>query len=108
MFLDKGRWALGADGFEDTPAVAKNVTVESKIGGSFNSMTYNKGASVLKTIELAVGPKIFRNALRRYLQNRSVKRKLQTFFHLKYVNYFSRKFNTAVSNDFMGGFSVRI
>lgn len=70
LFVDTCRYVLGADGFEDSLPVSKKVTKESEISQSFDTMTYSKGPSVLRMIELTIGPKVFQNALRKYLQNR--------------------------------------
>lgn len=49
------------------PIVVKNVTDAEEISSLFDSITYSKGASILRMLEKTVGSDRFRDALREYL-----------------------------------------
>jgi glutamyl aminopeptidase len=53
------------------PIVVENVTSAAEITSLFDSITYSKGASVLRMLEKIVGPIRFREGLRDYLRNNS-------------------------------------
>jgi glutamyl aminopeptidase len=50
------------------PIVVKNVTSTAEITSLFDSITYSKGASILRMLEKIVGSDTFRNSLRDYLK----------------------------------------
>jgi len=50
------------------PIVVENVTSAAEITSLFDSITYSKGASVLRMLEKIVGPNRFREGLRDYLR----------------------------------------
>jgi aminopeptidase N len=51
------------DGFQTTVPVANEVQTTQEIGTIFNSITYSKGASLLKMLEATVGEENFRQGL---------------------------------------------
>ncbi len=53
------------------PIVVENITSAAEITSLFDSITYSKGASVLRMLEKIVGPDRFREGLRDYLRNNS-------------------------------------
>jgi len=50
------------------PIVVKNVTDAGEITSLFDSITYSKGASILRMLEKIVGSEKFRNGLQDYLK----------------------------------------
>jgi glutamyl aminopeptidase len=50
------------------PIVVQNVTSPADITSLFDSITYSKGASILRMLEKIVGSNIFRDGLRDYLR----------------------------------------
>ena len=51
------------------PIAVKNVTDAAEITSLFDSITYSKGASILRMLEKTVGADRFRDGLRDYLAN---------------------------------------
>lgn len=51
------------------PVIVHNVTSAADITSIFDSITYSKGASILRMLEKIVGFETFRNGLRDYLTN---------------------------------------
>lgn len=52
------------DSFEATHPVSANVTSTSEIGSLFDSITYDKGSSLLRMLEATVGEANFQEGLR--------------------------------------------
>ena len=57
------------DSFESTHPVSANVTSVSQIGSLFDSITYDKGSSLLRMLEATVGEDNFREGLRVFFFN---------------------------------------
>lgn len=53
------------------PIVVQNVITAADITSLFDSITYSKGASILRMLEKIVGADTFRDGLRDYLQTNS-------------------------------------
>lgn len=51
------------DGYQITAPVFNPVSTTAEIGTVFNSITYNKGASLLRMLESAVGDENFKQGL---------------------------------------------
>jgi len=60
--------ALGLDALKTTHAVHAAVETPAQIDEAFDSITYAKGAAVLRMIESYVGPDTFRRGVNTYLQ----------------------------------------
>jgi hypothetical protein len=61
--------AMGSDEALSTQSVRQPVTTKEAIGASFDGdITYNKGASVVRMFEAALGPEVWRDTIREYLR----------------------------------------
>src|SRR5581483_8193413 len=60
--------ALGIDSFASTHPIHARADSPAEIEGSFDAITYHKGAAVLRMVESFVGPETFRRAINTYLQ----------------------------------------
>ncbi|XP_011870129.1 PREDICTED: uncharacterized protein LOC105563274 [Vollenhovia emeryi] len=67
--VEQHQTALIADGLESSLPMTRDVFNKSQIAGIGDTITYNKGASIVRMMSLLFGPEIFENALRRYIQN---------------------------------------
>lgn len=61
---------FGADSLEDTRPLSDEVFTPDEIADRFGSISYNKGASVIRMLEHAVGHNRFISALRNYLKTK--------------------------------------
>jgi len=68
--VEQHQSALAADGLESSFPMTREVSNKSQIAGIADTITYNKGASILRMINLLFGTNIFENALRIYIQNK--------------------------------------
>ncbi|CAF1192609.1 unnamed protein product [Adineta steineri] len=68
------------------PIVVKNVTDAGEITSLFDSITYSKGASILRMLEKIVGSQTFRNGLREYLKINAFDVGDPSFFYNKLFN----------------------
>jgi aminopeptidase N len=60
--------ALGLDGLKATHAIHAPAETPAEIDEAFDSITYEKGAAVLRMIENYLGPDTFRKGINAYLQ----------------------------------------
>jgi aminopeptidase N len=60
--------ALALDSFAATHPIRASVESPGEIEGSFDTITYQKGAAVLRMVESYVGADAFRRGINRYLQ----------------------------------------
>jgi len=60
--------ALGLDSLASTHPIHASVESPAEIEGSFDSITYQKGAAVLRMVEAYVGADTFQRAINTYLQ----------------------------------------
>lgn len=67
--------AFGIDGLADTHALSQEVNTPAEISVMFDQVTYNKGASVIRMLQHAIGNDSFVNGLRVYLKDRLVSNK---------------------------------
>lgn len=79
---------MGQDSLENVHAMSFTVNSPAEISVAFDSISYNKGASVLRMIEHLMGPNNFQAALRAYLR-------------LQYVDDFAPENNSIVSNEYL-------
>lgn len=61
---------FGADSLEDSKALSHEVYTPDEIAERFGSISYNKGASVIRMFEHALGNTTFIAALRNYLKKK--------------------------------------
>lgn len=57
------------DGIQSTVPIENPVITSEQIGAVFNSITYSKGASVLRMLESTVGDENFRQGLNVIISN---------------------------------------
>lgn len=62
--------ALTIDSFESSRPMTREVSSQSQIGGMGDSITYAKGASIVRMMNLMFGTSVFELALRDYLHNK--------------------------------------
>lgn len=62
--------ALFVDGLNSSSPLSRNVASQAEIGKSGDTITYNKGASVIRMMEKSFGSEIFNKALQNYLESR--------------------------------------
>ncbi|CAF0733249.1 unnamed protein product [Rotaria sordida] len=75
------------------PVVVRNVTSAADITSLFNSITYSKGASILRMLEKIVGSNTFRDGLRDYLKTNAFDIGDPTIFYNKlFKNISGEKF----------------
>ncbi len=60
--------ALSVDGLHSTRPIEFPVTAPREADAMFDVLTYEKGASVLRMLEQYLGPNVFREGVRQYLQ----------------------------------------
>lgn len=68
--VEQHQSALIVDGFESSLPMTRNVSSQSEIGGMGDSITYSKGASIVRMMNLTFGTNLFNSALREYLKNK--------------------------------------
>ena len=76
------------------PIVVKNVTDASEIISLFDSITYSKGASILRMLEKTVGADRFANGLRDYLA-------ANAFGVGDPISFYNQLFDTTSGEEFM-------
>ena len=59
--------AMGIDGRAGTHPVIMRIDDVSQVEGAFDSITYGKGAQVVRTLEATLGDDAFRDGVRRYM-----------------------------------------
>ena len=62
--------AFSADGLNSSSPLTRDVNSQSEIGQSGDTISYKKGASVLRMMEMSFGSQIFNEALINYLELR--------------------------------------
>ena len=61
---------FGDDSLEDTKALTHEANTPAEISDRFGSISYNKGASVIRMVEHTLGHNTFIAALRTYLKTK--------------------------------------
>ena len=75
------------------PVVVRNVTSAAEITSLFDSITYSKGASILRMLERTVGSERFRNSLQDYLRTNAFDiGDPTTFYNKLFVNTSGEQF----------------
>ncbi|KAF3426305.1 LOW QUALITY PROTEIN: hypothetical protein E2986_13349 [Frieseomelitta varia] len=69
FLVEQHQTALAADGVESSLPMTRTVVNSSQIGGVGDTITYNKGASILRMINLVYGANVFDATLQNYLAN---------------------------------------
>ena len=67
FLVEQHQTALAADGIESSLPMTRTVVNSSQISGVGDTITYNKGASILRMINLVYGAKVFDATLQNYL-----------------------------------------
>lgn len=62
-------WVIGADSRAQTRAIRQPIQSGGDVYNAFDGITYSKGALVLSMIEAWLGEQVFRDAIRRYMQD---------------------------------------
>ncbi|XP_032687648.1 putative aminopeptidase-2 [Odontomachus brunneus] len=65
--VDEHQAALIADSFESSQPMTRKVSSQSQIGGMGDTITYSKGASIVRMMNFIFGNNAFKSALRDYL-----------------------------------------
>jgi len=73
--VDQVHSALSVDSSKSTHPLSHDVNSPSEIRSMFSTISYDKGASILRMIEKSYGEKVFYEALSNYLNDRWVSRK---------------------------------
>ncbi|HVK68409.1 MAG TPA: M1 family aminopeptidase [Polyangium sp.] len=60
-------YAMGEDGLLSARKIRQEIRTQDDIANAFDSITYQKGAAVLRMFEAYVGPEKFQRGVRRYL-----------------------------------------
>ena len=68
--IEKFQTALIADSLGNTVPMTKNISTQSEIGSSGGVITYSKGSSILRMMEISFGSELYIRALQNYLKNR--------------------------------------
>ncbi|XP_012230687.2 putative aminopeptidase-2 [Linepithema humile] len=71
--VEQHQSALIVDGLESSLPMTRNVSTQSEIGKMGDSITYSKGASIVRMMDLTFGTNLFNSALREYLENNKEK-----------------------------------
>lgn len=69
FLVEQHQTAFAADGIETSLPMTRTVVNSSQIGGVGDTITYNKGASILRMINLIFGSDVFDATLQNYLAN---------------------------------------
>lgn len=70
FIVEQVHTAFRTDGLETSHPLTHDVNTPSEISDIFDSISYNKGASVIRMIEHMIGSEKFRDALRDYLKQK--------------------------------------
>jgi len=70
--VDQVHSALSADSVKSSHPLNHDVNTTSEIRSMFSTISYNKGASILRMIEKSYGEQVFYEALSNYLEDRYV------------------------------------
>lgn len=68
--VEQHQSALIADGLESSLPMTREVSDKSQIAGIGDTITYNKGASIIRMMSLVFGNDIFEASLNEYIQNK--------------------------------------
>ena len=68
--VDQLQFALGVDAKKDSVPMTRHAVTQSEIAKMADTITYKKGASIVRMMELSFGTEEFYNGLRDYLKDR--------------------------------------
>ena len=68
--VEQHQLALGVDALQSSEPMTRPAFTQSEIGKMGGSITYSKGASIVRMMELTFGSDVFEAALRRYILDR--------------------------------------
>ena len=68
--VEQHQSALGVDAVKDSVPMTRSAVTQSEIAKMGGTITYNKGASIVRMMELAFGTEEFNKGLRDYLKDR--------------------------------------
>ncbi|XP_050580172.1 putative aminopeptidase-2 isoform X1 [Bombus affinis] len=74
FLVEQHQTALAVDAIESSQPMTRNVTNSSQIRGVGDTITYNKGASILRMMNLVFGSDVFDATLQNYLNNNAEKK----------------------------------
>lgn len=63
-----GHWVMGIDIYADSRRVREPVLGKEEIANAFDYISYAKGGAILQMLESAITPTVFRQGIRRYLE----------------------------------------
>ncbi|KZC13131.1 Aminopeptidase N, partial [Dufourea novaeangliae] len=69
FIVDQCQTAFAADGLESSEPMTRDVVTSSQLGGVGDTITYNKGASIVRMMNLVFGNAVFETGLQNYLRN---------------------------------------
>lgn len=103
--MDQLQVVFATDALESANPMTNNVSTPSEISGNFGSITYAKGASIVRMLRNFIGSEVFRAALHDYLVARyEMKGELSFLISFKQsivnnCDLFLRQFSTADPED---------
>lgn len=68
--VDQLHSALEADSLASSHAMTHDVHSPTEIRGMFDTISYAKGASVIRMLRQLIGPEVFHKSLKNYLNSR--------------------------------------
>lgn len=99
--VDQVHSAFSADSSKSAHPLSHDVKTPREIRSIFDTITYAKGASILRMIQKTYGTEVFDKALTDYLKNRYVS---ITFFsettNISFISLTNRKFSDFVINNY--------
>lgn len=70
FLVEQYQAALGFDGIETSLPLTREIINQSQVSGSGDSITYSKGASIIRMMSYIVGIDKFYEALRLYIRQK--------------------------------------
>lgn len=70
IFVDVYRGVMPTDSYENSVPMTRSANSKAAVMKSGGPITYAKGASILRMIELTLGSQTFQKSLQRYLKNK--------------------------------------
>lgn len=70
FLVEQFQTALAVDGLESSQPMTRNVSNSAQISGIGDTITYNKGASIVRMMNLVFGQDVFDTVLQNYLKNK--------------------------------------
>ncbi|XP_054001864.1 putative aminopeptidase-2 [Hylaeus anthracinus] len=69
FLVEQHQSALGVDGLETSKPMTRNVSSSADVAGIGDTITYNKGASIVRMMSFIFGQDVFITGLQNYLKN---------------------------------------